>query len=149
MNRNIVTDKDIPDAHLESYSQPSMTTPRPDDYWARLAKYVPIEIIGAYLIIAGILDTAYRDQLTQHQFALAVLGLLGLLASWLFTQRVLNVVRRTQLTMTVAAFAVWTFATGGYFATTAWWQPWMGTIAVVSFGVAARIVGIGPLPVQE
>jgi drug/metabolite transporter (DMT)-like permease len=144
-SRNILTEEDVSGA-LESNVAPVSRAPTADDYWGRLFKYVPVEIIGAYLIVSGVLDTAYQDGSAARQIAMAILGCLGLVASWLFTQRVLQVVRPTQLTMTVFAFAVWVFATGGVFATTGWWQPWMGTIAVVVFGVASRIVGLGSLP---
>lgn len=148
MNRNIVTEDDIPGFRLEADTGRRPGARSPDDYWARLVKYVPVEIIGAYLVVLGVLDTAYPDSGTPRRIALATLAVLSLVASWLFAQRVLNVVRQAQLAMTAVAFAVWVFATGGYFSTTAWWEPWMGTIAVVAFGVAARIVGLGPLPSQ-
>jgi hypothetical protein len=146
VNRNILTDDDVPEANLESNAPQELGATVADDYWGRLVKYVPIEIIGAYMIVSGVVDTAYADSMWQRRLALGILGAAGVIASWFFALRVLKVVRRVQLMMTGLAFAVWSFATGGVFSTMDWWQPWMGTIAVVVFGVAVRIVGLGPLP---
>lgn len=156
MNRNIITEDDIQTAAVGT-DQPgdgpvtgaagTRTVQKADDYFDRLVKYVPLEIIGAYLIVDGLL----RELLEGQALSIGLLALLvlGLLAAWFFANRVLNVVRTNQLVMTAIAFLVYVFATGGWFATFPFWAPAWGTIAVVLFGVAVRIVGIPPLTQEQ
>ena len=145
MNRNILVEEDFPELVLESGSD-DPRLPSPDGYLGRLLKYIPVEIIGSYLIISGLLESAYASTTTARRVSLGLFFILGVIVSYAYAKRVLHVVRATQLAMTSLAFAVWVFATGGAFATLTWWHPWMGTIAIVMFGVLARIVGLGPLP---
>lgn len=152
MNRNILVEADFPERYLEAGSDdpnaasdvPSRRTP--DDYLTRLLLYIPVEIIGGYLIIAGVLQSAYPSVGAAQRTSLGVLFALGVISSYFYAQRVLKVLRTTQLVMTAVAFTVWVFTTGDLFATFAWWHPWMGTIAVVVFGVLVKLVGLGPLP---
>lgn len=145
MNRNILVEEDSPELVLESGSD-DPRLPSVDGYLSRLLKYVPVEIIGSYLIISGLLESAYAPATTARRVSLGIFFLLGVVVSYAYAKRVLHVLRPAQLAMTSLAFAVWVFATGGVFATLAWWHPWMGTIAVVIFGVLVRLVGLGPLP---
>lgn len=145
MNRNILVEADLPEWQLESASD-DPNRPTPDDYFARLLKYIPVEIVSSYLIIAGVFESVYSDSGVARRLSLGGLLAAGLVGSYAYAQRVNHVLRRAQLVMTSAAFAVWVFATGGVFATWAWWHPWMGTIAVVTFGVLVKIVQLGPVP---
>lgn len=147
MNRNIIVEADIPEIYLESASD-DPNRPSPDDYFTRLLKYIPVEIISAYLIIAGVLESAYSGG-AARKVSLGVLLGAGALGSFFYARQVIHVLRLTQLIMTSLAFAVWVFAIGGVFSTLGWWHPWMGTIAVVVFGVLVRIVGLGPLPAGD
>jgi hypothetical protein len=119
-----------------------------DDFSARLLKYVPLEIVGAYLALQGLISTAYAHRPSLHWWLLALL-IIGVVGSWFFAGRVMGVIRVGQLTMTCLAFAVWVLATGGWFATNGWYSAWMGTAAVVIFGVLVRVVRLPPLPVDS
>jgi hypothetical protein len=145
LNRNILVEADFPELYLESASD-DPNRPTPDDYFTRLLKYVPVEIIGGYLIIAGVLESAYPSWGDARRVWLGALLVAGAVGSFFYAQRVNHVRRYTQLAMTSVAFTIWVFASGGVFAGAGWWHPWMGTIAVVVFGLLVRIVGLGPLP---
>jgi hypothetical protein len=153
MNRNIITEADVqrvaPKAKRPgdlSANASGVTTipPKVDTYFDRLTKYIPMEIIGAYLVVEGLLKELLKTE--ELAVGLLVLFLLGMLSTWFFARRVLNVVRTSQLTMSAFAFFVWVFATGGWFVTLEFWAPGWGTIAVVVFAVMVRILNIGPLP---
>jgi hypothetical protein len=148
VNRNIVTEQDAGGSVEESLSADGVaaTLPRPDDYMDRLLKYLPAEVGGAYLIIAGLIGSGLAERPRVLQVLLAVLLVLGIAASWLFASRTLHVRRTQQLAMTALAFVVWVSATGGWFATLSWWEAWMGTIFVVVFGFLVRLVPVPPLP---
>lgn len=153
MNRNIVTVADIQSGSVQARRPGDLAAVAPTDsqaarqvdtYFDRLSKYVPMEIIGSYLLVEGLLRELLQPEVMLR--GLVVLFLLGVVATWLFTKRVLNVVRTNQVLMSVFAFAVWVFATGGWFAHLSFWAPGWGTIAVVVFAVAVRVLDIGPLP---
>jgi hypothetical protein len=152
VNRNIVTPTDVAlgsssvrgDNEGEGKTLPGQLTA--DDYWSRLAKYVPIEMISAYVLLKGLIESAYRPGQTALAVALGALMVLGAGTTWVFAIRVLHIVRRSQAALSVSGFLVWVVATGGFFATLSWYQPWMGTAAVIMFGVAVQIIQLPPLP---
>jgi hypothetical protein len=150
MSRNIITKEDVrplpegPAAFGEAVGETPVQPTSPDSYFDRLTKYVPVEIIGAYMIIEGIIKTLLKE--TELSWALLGLLLLGAVGAWFFAYRILQVLRWQQLAMTVFAFAVWVFSIGGWFGTFPFWAPGWGTIAVVIFGVMVQIVQLGPLP---
>ncbi|WP_027345050.1 hypothetical protein [Hamadaea tsunoensis] len=138
MNRNIVTPADIQPGAFES------TQPTADDFFARLLKFTPLEVVGAYIATSGVVASALHGPALRWMLG-ALLGLAAV-AVWFFGRRILHVVRPQQLAISVAAFLVWAYATGGMFATFAWWAPWQGTVGVVAFALTARIVNLPPLP---
>jgi hypothetical protein len=147
LNRNIVTPADVEArAGREAAVPGGAAQLSADDYLARLAKYVPVEMISAYLVVQGLIETAYKAGTPARAYALGGLLVISAIITWFFCARVLKVQRRLQLAMAVLALVTWVLAIGGWFATTSWWQAWFGTAAVVFYGVLARIVNLPPLP---
>ena len=60
--------------------------------------------------------------------------------------RAAAVVRPAQIVMSVICLAVYVFALGTWFATTTWYEPWYGSIALVFFGPLVAAVRLNPLP---
>lgn len=121
--------------------------PTGDDYLTKVVKYVPIEVLGAYLLIAGTIKsnvTAKHDLAAWLGYVLLGFGPLTLLYAW----RVLKISRLTQLLMSVVAMGVYVFALGGWFATTTWYHAWYATIALPVFGLLIAIVPVPALPSQ-
>ncbi len=149
MNRNIVTADDVRTL-AESVQPVPVPTDRPaapvsvDTYMDRLIKYVPVEVIGCYLLLEGILRELFTDD--SLKYALAVLFAVGLALTWLVAKYVLDVERHAQIVVSMAAFAVWVFATGGWFKEVFSLQAGWGSIAVVGFGLLVGIVRMPPLP---
>jgi hypothetical protein len=165
MNRNIITKADIaqmsaaetagdvpktldakpPASVPEAAAAPGgVVVPTEDDYITKLLKYIPIEILGAYLFMQTVVDT---NVTTSHAHAIWLLCLLigaGVLTV-AYDRWVLSILRATQLLMSVLAFAVYVFAMGGWFATTGWYHQWYGSIAVPTFVVLVGIIPIRPL----
>jgi hypothetical protein len=165
MNRNIITKADIeqmsaattagdvpktlgtkPPAASQAATAPGgVAVPTEDDYITKLLKYIPIEILGAYLFMQTIVNS---NVTTSHAHAVWLLCLLigaGIL-TFAYDRWVLSVVRLTQLLMSVLAFAVYVFAMGGWFATTGWYHQWYASIAVPTFVVLVGIIPVKPLP---
>lgn len=150
MDRNIITWRDEVQSQRSGSERTEEESAKTlDNYWARLAKYVPIEVISAYLLIKGALESAYKANDATGRLFLACLTILGIAGTWFFAKRVLGVIRWQQCAISSLAFLVWVFATGGVFASFAWYMPWMTTAAVVFFGFTAKVVDLPPLPTTE
>jgi hypothetical protein len=119
--------------------------PTEDDYLTKLVKYVPIEVVGAYLFIAGVIDgnvTKPGDLAAWLGYTLIGFGLLVALYDW----RVLQVARPLQIVVSVIGFGVYVFSLGGWFATTTWYHSWYAAIALPLFALLVAIVPIPALP---
>jgi hypothetical protein len=165
MNRNIITKADIaqmsaaetagdvpktldtkpPASAPQTAAAPGgVVVPTEDDYITKLLKYIPIEILGAYLFMQTVVNT---NVTTSHAHAIWLLSLLigaGIL-TFAYDRWVLSILRLTQLLMSVLAFAVYVFAMGGWFATTGWYHQWYASIAVPTFVVLVGIIPVKPL----
>jgi hypothetical protein len=90
--------------------------PTGDDYLTNLLKYVPPEIIAAYLFLAGTVSSNVTDKSTLRWWLGGLLAVM-LAVTALYDWRVLNIVRSGQIRMSVIGVATYVFALGGWFAT--------------------------------
>lgn len=118
--------------------------PTADDYLTKLLKFVPIEVVGAYLFITGAITSHVKNK--GDLAAWLGYSLIGLgVATPLYMWRVLGVVRRSQLLVGVLGFGVYVFAIGGWFGTTPWYQPWYSAIALPAYGLLVAMVPVPAL----
>lgn len=122
-----------------------MAVPSEDDYLTKVVKYVPAEVLAAYLFMAGVIDSNVTG---KHAHAIWLGGLLiGVLVLTIpYSFRVLNIVRWSQIIMSIIGIAVYVFALGGWFATTTWYHQWYASIVVPVFGLLIAIFKLPPLP---
>lgn len=125
-----------------------VTTATADDYLTRLVKYVPLEVLGLYLFIEGIIKSNIDDARTEAWW-LAGLLVFALVVTIPYDLRVLRVVRVAQVAFSVVGLAVYVFAVGGWFATTTWYHLWYGSITLPLFALAVAIVKLKPLPLAD
>lgn len=122
-----------------------VTVPSEDDYLTKLVKYVPLEVLGAYLLMQGVVTSNVSK---KHDLAiwLGVLLVGFLVITIIYDRMVLNVVRKAQIAISVIGLAVYVFSLGGWFATTTWYQQWYASIALPLFGLLVAIMRLGGLP---
>jgi hypothetical protein len=122
-----------------------VAVPTEDDYLTKVVKYIPPEVLAAYLFMAGVIDS---NVTSRHDHAVWLGGLLvGILVLTIpYDLRVLNIVRWSQIGMSVLGIAVYVFAVGGWFATTSWYHQWYASIVVPLFGLVVAILKLRPLP---
>lgn len=111
------------------------STAPPDDYLGRLVKYVPAEVIAAFLAIDGVAKSLTGDTV---QFAISSVAYVVLaVGTYPHLRYVAGVIKARQIMISVLAFLVWGFAIGGPFVFFDWWQPAFGAIlvALVTFGI--------------
>jgi hypothetical protein len=122
-----------------------VNVPTEDSYLTKLVKYVPIEVLGAYLLIASVVDS---NVTRPHDKAIWLGALLVgfLVITAVYDNRVLSIVRWRQIAVSVVGLAVYVFAAGGWFATTTWYHPWYASVVVPAFGLLVAIFKLKPLP---
>jgi len=120
MGRAIITAADVAEARraeaarepaeaVAAKREPIAAPPQKDEYLDRLVKYVPAEVVAAYLGVQAGVGGLPAAQQPLGAWALFLFFLLAT-GFWLRKQGVL---RRTQLLVSMAAFAVWALAAGG------------------------------------
>jgi len=99
-----------------------------DNYYSRLIKLIPSEIIALYLALDGIASAMQQKEiLLWVVFGIAVIG------AWLYLGRLANVSQLIQRLLTVLAFAIWVYVFGGPFAQLAWYDAGYGKLLLVVY----------------
>lgn len=103
-----------------------------DSYFEKLVKYIPADILAAYVAITGI--TANNDPplwLTWGVFGV-LLALTPLYVCYVKTVPKGFLTSKTFHWVTAClAFAAWVFALGGPFATFVWYKPYLGSVVLI------------------
>jgi hypothetical protein len=103
-----------------------------DDYLTRIAKYVPTEIVAAYVFLNGLLISASAAQLPGERWLwyLAAFVLCWVLTPLYLLRRAAPVAqpRRMQVVLSTVAFPIWAYAVGG------------GLFVTVASGVVASVL---------
>lgn len=146
--RDIITEKDVETIKLlktNNKIDAETTIPTTDDFYDRLMKYIPVEIVGGYIIVEGILSTMLEGkQLENSLLVILIVGVVGVL---LTLKGYFNIHRAVQVIMSMFAFIVWVFFNGGWFKEFYdFWQQGWGTIAVVVFAIVVRYMRLPVLP---
>lgn len=120
------------------------TVNRSDDYLSRVLKYIPSEIVMAYIAIEGVLRTSYNPAVWAERQMLLKLSL-GVAATltiitpfWLW--RVMRVRRGTQILLSTLSVPVWLFAMGGPFVLLDWYKPAFGAIVLPLYTLIVPII---------
>jgi len=113
-----------------------------EDYATRVAKYIPSEVVGAYLAVLKILETVKPDSPGSAAlapvawvvfglcFVVAVPGYLRLVSKpnepWVY-----------QAIISMGAFAAWAYALGGPFQIAGVYIPWLSSIVLIVYTLIA------------
>lgn len=164
-NRNIITQDDITNLLNPGFSGPAglpesppsvptggsgdgttgpAPTPTRDDFLTVLLKYVPLEIVGFYLFLEGLVKSGTGDN--SEPWLLVLLAVTVLVILPLYMRRVLRVIRKLQIVVGAVGLTVYVLAFGGWFETQDWYYEWLGSAALAVFAIAVRIARMPPLP---
>ncbi|MGH2970451.1 MAG: hypothetical protein ACRDK0_15515 [Solirubrobacteraceae bacterium] len=111
-----------------------------DGYFDRIIKFIPGDIVAAWVTISGILQP--RANAAAVWWGILVV-LVGVTYWWTLKQTALpNAPPGTkQAIVSTLAFLVWTYALGGPFATQPWYDSGIGAVLMIVFTlVSGRIV---------
>ncbi len=120
--------------------------PRPDNYIEQVLKYIPSEIVAAYLFLDGILRSS--DKVTGLFFWAVFLFLLLVTPFYIWAvtsekAEETGVIKKPawdQIIVSFFSFAVWVFAIGGPFTYLSWYDPVYGSTLLVLFTFLPPIV---------
>jgi hypothetical protein len=117
-----------------SPSQPSGV----DGYTGRLLKYIPAECVALYLTLQGIILSA-TEGLPPTLWLWVIFGI-GLVATPIYLWAIAEVWKPIQLVVSTVAFGIWVFALGGAFASLLWYEPFIGSLVLVTFTFFAPLI---------
>jgi hypothetical protein len=133
---------------IEDASKTSADAAAPDNYIARLAKYIPAEIIALYLGVANVIPV------TDSSYHLALWIVAGTTAlctpvyMYLATREAGKPTLWSQIVISSIAFPIWVFAIGGPFAFLPWYagKHWIAAIVISFVTFLAGAYQPGPAP---
>ncbi len=103
-----------------------------DEYLDRLLKLIPGETVAAYLFVVGVIQTALKAQPSALGLWLWIVFAVIGVGNFFYWKRA-KVTDPAQYVLLTLAYAVWVFTIGGPFATTGWYQPFMGSVILGMF----------------
>lgn len=104
------------------------------NYQDRLLKLIPSEIVGAYMVLQGIIPPA------QGKWATTVVSGVLFLLTPLYLNRIQKVQRLSQLIVTTISFAVWVYSLGGPFQYWGLYQAWLGSVVLILWTLIVPIL---------
>jgi hypothetical protein len=110
-----------------------------DTYMSRVLKYIPSEIVMAYVAVEGVLRASYGPSNGRETLLWITLAILTLLTPlWLW--RVMRVRHLPQVFVSTLSVPVWLFALGGPFEYLAWYRPALGSVVLPIYTLIVPII---------
>jgi len=94
--------------------------------------------VALYLTLQGIILSGVEGP-SLNPWLWIIFGI-GLIGTPMYLWRVVKVGKKAQLVVSTAAFGVWVFALGGAFASLSWYEPFIGSLALVVFTFFAPLI---------
>ncbi len=104
------------------------------NYQDRLLKLIPSEIVGAYMVLQGIIPSA------QAKWGTTVISIILMILTPLYLNRIQNVKRLSQLIVTTISFVVWVYSLGGPFQFWGLYQSWIGSTVLIIWTITVPMI---------
>ncbi len=112
-----------------------------DTYFAKVIKYIPADIIGAWIAVIGLINTSNNVPTSTILWIAFIIGVI-LTAIWTLRQTK-EPKKRPAITQTVistGAFIVWVFALGGPFATLGFYKSLYGSLLLILYTLVVALI---------
>ncbi len=123
--RSVLTPKNIDRARAR-LPEAERDKVKPDDYLAKLIKYIPSEVVALYITLYSIASASKKE--IPFEFIVWFIFILGIIGTILYLRRVAKVIDWSQIFISTIAFVVWVFALGGPFSLLSWYHPVYGAL---------------------
>jgi hypothetical protein len=113
-----------------------------NEYFERVAKYIPGEILAGYLTINGIVQSVDAAKEAALPYAAwAVFGLCLVLTPVYFNSMAQpGQPKKLHMFVSTIAFVVWAYALGGVFALAGIYRPWLASLILVAFTLVSGAI---------
>lgn len=142
MSRRAITKWDVAAQKLAVHSgtiAASEQAESQDDFSTALLKYIPGEIVAAFVLVNGVMGNA-KAATWAYWAVFAALSAATPLYLWRVTQEPGTSLPIRQLVSSTIAFGVWVFALGGPFSQYTWYASWYGAVLLPIYSVFIPIV---------
>jgi hypothetical protein len=100
----------------------------------KVVKLIPTEIVGAYMVLAGIIPAG------STKIGTLIVSAVLLVLTPLYLLRVSKVTNVSQLVVTSISFIVWVYSLGGPFAAWGIYQPYIASIVLILWTLVIPLV---------
>ena len=100
----------------------------------KVVKLIPTEIVGAYMVLAGIIPAS------SAKVGTLIVSAVLLVLTPLYLLRISKVTNVVQLAVTSASFVVWVYSLGGPFAAWGIYQPYIASIVLILWTLVIPLV---------
>ena len=112
-----------------------------DTYYDRVVKYIPADIVGAWVAAMGIIESASN---IPKNILLWIAFFFGVLLTAAWTLRQTAAPKKppaiTQTIISTGAFIIWVIALGGPFATLDFYRPLYGPLLLILYTLVVAVV---------
>ncbi|NEQ39160.1 MAG: hypothetical protein F6K40_24060 [Okeania sp. SIO3I5] len=126
---------------IETKLQASNSATEVDSYFEKIMKYIPSEIVGAWIAIQGIAESTNNQ---NPIFLWGIIIFLAILTFFYIKKRTDEENKKTALKQTiisVIAFAIWAFAIGGEpFESLSFYNSGLGSILLIIYTVTIPVI---------
>jgi hypothetical protein len=107
----------------------------PDTYFDRVIKYVPADIVAAWIAITAAVKSAADNVPRSSVLWIAFVALIPFAGLWIWRQTLQPGLPPaiTQVLVSTGAFVVWVFALGGPFESLSWYRPLYGSLLLIFY----------------
>lgn len=112
-----------------------------DSFFDRIIKYIPSDIVGAWVALTGLVAGASGIPSTRVLWIVfAVMTVITF--AWTLRQTAVPGVppARTQAAISTGSFVVWVFALGGPFSSLSWYAPVYGSIVLIVYTLTIGLI---------
>lgn len=112
-----------------------------DTYFDKIIKYIPADIVGAWVAVGGLINSASdipRNTVLWIAFGIGVI----LTAVWTWKETTVKnkAPAITQIFISTIAFAVWVFALGDPFTTLGFYRPLYGSLLLILYTLIVALI---------
>lgn len=111
-----------------------------DGYLDRVAKYIPAEILAAYVTLLNIAPTTHDKAAIRHGILTAALiACFVLTPAYFYLRAKPPLPKRLQIVVSTIAFPVWSYALGGIWVDWKWHEPAIASALLIVFTLVAGL----------
>jgi hypothetical protein len=111
-----------------------------DTYFDKILKYIPADIVGAWVAITGVIAGASQPKPAVLWVVFLIMLAITPAWTWKQTKEPNKPPAKTQILVATGSFFVWVFALGGPFTSLSFYTPLYGSLALIIYTLLVGLV---------